>query len=68
MTSNAGSHNKENIMGFGKTEQETSREKAVAALEEFLRPEFIARVDEIVPFNKLTHENLVEIADLMINE
>ena len=68
MTSNAGSHNKENLMGFGKTEQETSREKAISALEEFLRPEFIARVDEIVPFNKLTADNLIDIAQLMIDD
>lgn len=68
MTSNAGSHNKENLMGFGKTEQEASREKAVSALEEFLRPEFIARVDEIVPFNKLSYESLVDIAELMLSD
>ncbi len=68
MTSNAGSHNKENLMGFGKTEQETSKEKAISALEEFLRPEFIARVDEIVPFNKLSFESLVDIADLMLSD
>ena len=68
MTSNAGSQNKDNLMGFGKTEQETSKEKSVAALEEFLRPEFIARVDEIVPFNKLSFDNLVEIANLMISD
>ena len=68
MTSNAGSHNKENLMGFGKTEQETSKEKSISALEEFLRPEFIARVDEIVPFNKLSFESLVDIADLMLGD
>ncbi len=68
MTSNAGSQSKENLMGFGKTEQETSREKAVSALEEFLRPEFIARVDEIVPFNKLSYESLVDIAELMLGD
>ncbi len=68
MTSNAGSQNKDNLMGFGKTEQETSREKSIAALEEFLRPEFIARVDEIVPFNKLTFENLVDISALLLND
>ena len=68
MTSNAGSHNKENLMGFGKTEQETSREKSISALEEFLRPEFIARVDEIVPFNKLSFESLIDIAGLMLGD
>ncbi len=68
MTSNAGSHNKENLMGFGKTESETVKEKAVAALEEFLRPEFIARVDEIVAFSKLDFESMVKIARLMLND
>lgn len=68
MTSNAGSHNKENLMGFGKTESEASKEKSIAALEEFLRPEFIARVDEIVPFSKLTVDNLVKISAIMLSD
>ncbi len=68
MTSNAGSHNKENLMGFGKTESETSKEKAIAALEEFLRPEFVARIDEIVAFSKLSYDSLVKIAELMLND
>ena len=68
MTSNAGSHNKENLMGFGKSEQETSKEKAISALEEFLRPEFIARVDEIIPFDKLSYDSLVGIAKLMLDD
>ena len=55
-------------MGFGKTEKETSREKAVAALEEFLRPEFIARVDEIVAFAPLNKESLTKIAALMLSD
>ncbi len=66
MTSNAGSHKRENIMGFNKSAGESNREKAIAALEEFLRPEFIARVDEIVSFSHLTKENLFDIARLMI--
>lgn len=68
MTSNAGSHNKENLMGFGKNEAESSAEKAKAALEEFLRPEFLARVDEIVVFSKLNLESYVKIARLMLND
>ena len=68
MTSNAGSHKKDNVMGFGKTPSDMSREKAVSALEEFLRPEFIARVDEIVVFNKLSLSNLEKIAALMLDD
>ena len=68
MTSNAGSNKKDNLMGFGKTEKETSREKSIAALEEFLRPEFIARVDEIVTFAPLGKESLVKIAGLMLSD
>ncbi len=68
MTSNAGSHNKENLMGFGKSENESSKEKAISALEEFLRPEFIARIDEIVAFSKLDRESMVKIARLMLSD
>ena len=68
MTSNAGSNKRDNLMGFGKTEKETSREKSVAALEEFLRPEFIARVDEIVTFSPLNKESLTKIAALMLTD
>ena len=68
MTSNAGSHNSETSLGFGKTEGDISREKVMKALKEFLRPEFIGRVDEIVVFNPLSHENYKEIAKLMLSE
>ena len=68
MTSNAGSHNKENLMGFGKTESDSAKEKAVSALEEFLRPEFVARVDEIVAFSKLSLSDYEKIAKLMLND
>ena len=51
MTSNAGSSDKTGIVGFNKTEADISREKALNALSQFLRPEFLARVDEIVVFN-----------------
>ncbi len=68
MTSNAGSDRSENLLGFGKTQADASKEKALKALESFLRPEFIARVDEIVVFLPLTPESLAKIAELMLNE
>lgn len=68
MTSNAGSQNKENLLGFGKSEDEGAKDKAVKALSDFLRPEFISRVDEIVYFRPLSIEDYVEIADLMLQE
>ncbi len=68
MTSNAGSENKESAIGFGKTEKEASKEKALKALSEFLRPEFLARVDEVVVFNPLEKEHFVEISRLMLEE
>ena len=68
MTSNAGSDRSENLLGFGKTQAEGSKEKALKALEGFLRPEFIARVDEIVVFSPLSDESLQKIASLMLNE
>ena len=68
MTSNAGSQKQDNILGFGKTVGEASKEKAIKALEEFLRPEFIARVDEIVVFSPLSRETLVKISALMLDE
>ncbi|MBQ9965022.1 MAG: ATP-dependent Clp protease ATP-binding subunit, partial [Clostridia bacterium] len=68
MTSNAGSQFRDNLMGFGKTDAEASRDKATKALAEFLRPEFISRVDEVVYFAPLSKENYVEIAALMLTE
>ncbi len=68
MTSNAGSDRKEGSMGFNKSVNEQGRERAMKALQEFLRPEFINRVDEIVYFNKLTVENFRPIARLMLDE
>ena len=68
MTSNAGSEHNENLMGFGKTREEASRDKAIKALKEFLRPEFIARVDEIVVFSPLNVEALEKICAIMLNE
>ena len=68
MTSNAGSEKTENLLGFGKTQSDASKEKALKALESFLRPEFIARVDEIVMFSPLSGESLCKIAALMLDE
>ena len=68
MTSNAGSDRKEGSVGFNKTVNEQGKERAMKALQQFLRPEFINRVDEIVYFNKLTEENFLPIARLMLEE
>ena len=68
MTSNAGSEGRVNSLGFGRTENDMVKDKAMKALQEFLRPEFINRVDEIICFNRLTEENFVGIADIMLNE
>ena len=68
MTTNAGSNRKVGAMGFGGTVNDMGRERALKALGEFLRPEFINRVDEIVYFNSLTEENFRSIAELMLEE
>ncbi len=68
MTSNAGSNNKTNSVGFEKTTQQISKEKALTALREFLRPEFLARIDEVVLFSPLEYESLVKICEIMLNE
>ncbi len=68
MTSNAGSDRNNASLGFNKTETEIVKEKTLKALREFLRPEFIGRVDEIVPFSPLSDESLKKIASLMLNE
>ena len=68
MTSNAGSEKSDNLLGFGKTVADASKEKAMKALEEFLRPEFIARVDEIVVFSPLNLDSLEKISALMLDE
>ncbi len=68
MTSNAGSNIKGGVMGFDKTVSDIAREKATKALSEFLRPEFLARVDEIVVFNPLGKEEFKKIAALMLDE
>ena len=68
MTSNAGSDRRDGSVGFGKSLTEQTKEKALKALGEFLRPEFINRVDEIVSFNKLSEANFRDIAVIMLNE
>ncbi len=68
MTSNAGSTDKTTGVGFNKTENEVSKDKAMKALREFLRPEFLGRVDEIVVFNPLSKEDYAKIAGLMLDE
>ena len=68
MTSNAGSGDKVGQTGFGGTISDMSREKTMRALNGFLRPEFLARVDEIVVFDPLGEETLTDIAQLMLSE
>ena len=68
MTSNAGSSDKTAVVGFNKTPLDISRERALNALSQFLRPEFLARVDEVVVFNPLSEDALCRIADLMMKE
>ena len=68
MTSNAGSEGRVGGLGFGRTENDMVKEKTMKALREFLRPEFLNRVDEIITFNHLTEENFLGIADIMLFE
>ena len=68
MTTNAGSDKKDGAVGFNRTISELGREKAMRALQDFLRPEFINRVDEVVCFNHLSEENFRHIAKIMLDE
>ena len=68
MTSNAGSNSKVGSVGFNRTADEQGKERAMEALQEFLRPEFLNRVDEVVYFHQLTEENFRAIAALMLGE
>ena len=68
MTSNAGSDRKEASLGFAKTAADMSREKATKALSDFLRPEFLSRIDEVIVFRPLDEEDYRKIAALMLNE
>ena len=68
MTSNAGSERKEGTVGFGHTVNEQNRDRAMKALGEFLRPEFLNRVDEVICFNRLDEKNFASIAHIMLDE
>ena len=68
MTSNAGSNSKVGSVGFNRTADEQGKERVMKALQEFLRPEFLNRVDEVVYFHQLTEENFRAIAALMLGE
>ena len=68
MTSNAGSEGRVGGVGFGRTDREQTQEKTMKALKEFLRPEFLNRVDEIITFNHLSREDFVGIANIMLGE
>ena len=68
MTTNAGSNSKSGSVGFGGSLSDMSRERTMKALNEFLRPEFINRVDEVICFNQLTEANFRAIAELMLGE
>ena len=68
MTSNAGSDSSAGPLGFGKTANELNKDKAMKALQEIMRPEFINRVDGVITFNRLSRENFKAIAKIMLNE
>ena len=68
MTSNAGSERKEGTVGFGHTVNEQNRDRAMKALGEFLRPEFLNRVNEVICFNRLDEKNFAGIARIMLDE
>ncbi len=68
MTTNAGSDRKDGAVGFNRSVSDQTKEKAMKALSDFLRPEFLNRVDEIISFNRLTEENFRVIAGLMLSE
>lgn len=68
MTSNAGSSNSSSVVGFGKTASEQSTDRALKALEDLMRPEFLNRIDEVVSFNQLSENDFREIATIMLTE
>lgn len=68
MTSNAGSEKKEGTLGFAKNDADVTREKALKALSDFLRPEFLSRVDEIIVFRSLNVDDFEAISHLMLDE
>ena len=68
MTSNAGSEGRISSLGFGRSGEDQVKDKTMGALREFLRPEFINRVDEIITFQHLTRDHFLGIADIMLSE
>ena len=68
MTSNTGSSNKTTSLGFGKTASEQGKDKAMKALEDLMRPEFLNRIDEIVAFNQLTEDDFARIAGILLGD
>ena len=68
MTSNAGSNLNNNTIGFGKTESMINKDKLVGALRDLFRPEFLNRVDEIIPFDSLKEDELLQIIDLLLKQ
>ena len=68
MTSNAGSTDKSTGVGFNKSAEDISKEKAMKSLREFLRPEFLSRIDEVIVFKPLVKEDFERIAALMLDE
>ena len=68
MTSNAGSDRRDGAVGFGNTLTQQGREKALKALSDIMRPEFINRIDEVISFNQLTREDFAKIASIMLSD
>ena len=68
MTSNAGSDRRDGAVGFGNTLTQQGREKALKALQDIMRPEFINRIDEVISFNQLTREDFAKIADILLGD
>ena len=68
MTSNAGSNLNNNTIGFSNNEAIINKDKIVAALKDLFRPEFLNRVDEIIPFDSLTPDELIKIVDLLLDK
>ena len=68
MTSNAGSDSSAGPLGFGKTANELNKDKAMKALQQFLRPEFINRIDEVISFNQLSKDDFAKITAIMLSD
>ena len=68
MTSNAGSNLNNNTIGFSNSENIINKDKIVGALKDLFRPEFLNRVDEIIPFDSLTQSELIQIVDLLLDK